>query len=71
MTIRGGKTTRDPPYLNPAKKKQKEVITESEEEEDTEKVALDERKLRKTALHEFFDTTLVPFPRRIKKSTMD
>jgi hypothetical protein len=32
MTTRGGKTTRDPPQPNPAEKKQKEVITESEEE---------------------------------------
>jgi hypothetical protein len=33
VTTRGGKTTRDPPHPNPAEKKQKEVITESEEEE--------------------------------------
>jgi hypothetical protein len=62
VTTRGGKTTRDPPYPNPAEKKQKEVITESEEEEDTEKVASDEQKIRKTTPHAFFDTTLLSFP---------
>jgi hypothetical protein len=67
VTTRGGKTTQGPPYPNPTEKKQKEVITESEEEENTEKVAPDEEKLRKTTPHDFFDTTLLLFPRRIRK----
>ena len=71
MTTRGGNTTRDPPYPNPAEKKQKEVITESEEEEDTEKVAPNEEKLRTTAPQDYVDTMLLPFPRRIKKPTVD
>jgi hypothetical protein len=66
VTTRGGKTTRDPPYLNPTGKKQKEVIIEPEEEEDTEKVAPDEEKLRKTSSHDFFDTALLPFPQRTR-----
>jgi hypothetical protein len=39
VTTRGGKTTRDPPHPNPTEKKQKEVITESDEEEETEEAA--------------------------------
>jgi hypothetical protein len=70
VTTGGGKTTRDPPFPNPAEKKRKEVITESEEE-DTEEVAPDEGKLRKTTPQDYVDTTLFPFPRRIKKPTVD
>jgi hypothetical protein len=47
------------------------VITESEEEEDTEEVVLEEEKLRKMAPQEYVDTVLLPFPRRIKKPTVD
>jgi hypothetical protein len=71
VTTRGGKTTWDPPYPKPAEKKQKEVITESDEEENTEKVAPNEEKLRMTTPQDYVDTMLLPFPRRIKKPTMD
>jgi hypothetical protein len=71
VTTRVHKTTRDPPHPNPTEKKQKEVITESEEEEDTEEVVLEEEKLRKMAPQEYVDTMLLPFPRRIKKPTVD
>jgi hypothetical protein len=71
VTTRVCKTTRDPPHPNPAEKKQKEVITESEEEEDTEEAVLEEEKLRKMAPQEYVDTMLLPFPRRIKKPTVD
>jgi hypothetical protein len=72
VTTRGGKTTRDPPHPNPVEKKQKEVITKSEEEEeeDTEEVAPEEEKLRKTP-QDYVDTTLLPFPQRLKKPTVD
>jgi hypothetical protein len=70
VTTRGGNTTRDPPYPNPAEKKQKEVITESEEV-DTEKVAPNEEKPRTTTPQDYVDTTLLPFPQRLKKPTVD
>jgi hypothetical protein len=41
------------------------------EEQDIEKVGSNEEKSRKTVPHDFADTTLLPFPRRIKKPTMD
>jgi hypothetical protein len=47
------------------------VTTESDEEEDTEEAALEEERLRKTAPQEYVDTMLLPFPRRIKKPTVD
>jgi hypothetical protein len=68
--MRGGKTTRDPPNTNPAEKKQKEVITESKEE-DTEEAVPEEEKLWKMAPQEYVDITLLPFPRRIKKPIVD
>jgi hypothetical protein len=71
VTMRGGKTTGDPPHPNPAEKKQKEVTTESDEGEDTEEVAPEEEGLRKTAPQKYVDTTLLPFPRRIKKPIVD
>jgi hypothetical protein len=49
VTTRGGKTTRDPPQPNHAEKKQKEVTTELDEEEDTEEAAPEKERLRKTA----------------------
>jgi hypothetical protein len=71
VTTRGGKTTRDPPHPNPAEKKQKEVTSESDEEVDTEEASPREERLRKMAPQEYVDTTLLPFPRRIKKPTVD
>jgi hypothetical protein len=48
------------------------VITESEEEEeDTEVAVLEQEKLRKMTPQGYVDTTLLPFPRRIKKPTVD
>jgi hypothetical protein len=71
VTTRGGKTTRDPPHPNPAEKKQKEVTTKSDEEVDTKEASPGEECLRKTTPQEYVDTTLLPFPRRIKKPTVD
>jgi hypothetical protein len=71
VTTRGGKTTQNPPHPNPVEKKQKEVITESKEEEDTEEAVPEEEKLRKMAPQEYVDTTLLPFPRKIKKPSVD
>jgi hypothetical protein len=71
VTTRGGKTTRDPTHPKPAEKKQKEVTTESDEEVDTEEESPGEGRSRKMAPQEYVDTTLLPFPRRIKKPTMD
>jgi hypothetical protein len=71
VTTRGGKTTQDPPHPNPVEKKQKEVTTESDEEVDTEEASPREERSRKTTPQEYVDTTLLPFPRRIKKPTVD
>jgi hypothetical protein len=71
VTTRGGKTTRDPPHPNPAAKKQKEVTPESNEEVDTEEASPGEERLRKMTPQEYVDTTLLPFPRRIKNPTVD
>jgi hypothetical protein len=71
VTTRGGKTTRDPPHPNTIEKKQKEVTSESDEEVDTEEASPGEEGLRKTTPQEYVDTTLLPFPRRIKKPTVD
>jgi hypothetical protein len=46
------------------------VITKSEEE-DTKEVALEEKKLSKMAPQDYVDITLLPFPRRLKKPTVD
>jgi hypothetical protein len=69
--MKGCKTTQDPPHPNPTEKKQKEVTTESDEEVDTEEASIAEERLRKTTPQENVDTTLLPFPRRIKKPTVD
>jgi hypothetical protein len=71
VTTSGGKNTRDPPHPNPTKKKHKEVTSESDEEIDTEEAYPGEKRLRKTAPQEYVDSTLLPFPRRIKNPTVD
>jgi hypothetical protein len=71
VTTRGGKTTRDPPHPNPVEKKHKEVTSDSDEEVVTKEASPGEERLRKTAPQEYVDTTLRPFPQRIKTLTVD
>jgi hypothetical protein len=62
VTTRGGKTTQDPPHPNPIEKKQKEVTTEIDEEEDTKEAAPEEERLRKMAPQEYVDAISFHFP---------
>ena len=67
ITTRGGKTTQDPPYPNYVnRKKANPVAEEPPREEEPEKVHEG-----KTAPHEFYDTQVLPFPMRAKKSSTD
>ena len=65
ITTRGGKTTRDPPYPEAAKKKV--VIEVPTEEEDP---AVPQEK-GKTTSHEFYDMEVLPFPKRNRKAPKD
>src|SRR6185436_10143546 len=67
ITMRGGKTTQDPPYPNHVnRKKASSVAEEPPREEEPEKVHEG-----KTALHEFYDTQVLPFSMRAKKPSTD
>ena len=68
MTTRGGKTTRDPPYPNNAARITKGAVSEESDEEEEAKSPQQNKKM---APHEFFDTTLLPFPWRNRKPTVD
>jgi hypothetical protein len=47
------------------------VTTESDEEVDTKEASPGGERLKKTAPQKYVDTTLLPFPQRIKKPTVD
>jgi hypothetical protein len=47
------------------------VTTESDEEVDTKKASAERKGQEKWHPQEYVDTTLLPFPRRIKKPTVD
>jgi hypothetical protein len=58
VTTRGGKTMRDPPYLDHAsRKKENKMVEEQPSNDDTDKIHEG-----KIAPHEFYDTQLLPFP---------
>ncbi|WVZ48582.1 hypothetical protein U9M48_000003 [Paspalum notatum var. saurae] len=70
VTTRGGRSTQDPPHPRAAGKEQgKQAVPEVEEEEDREPLAVKEAP--KSAPHEFYDTTVIPFPQRQKKASVD
>ena len=77
VATRSGKTTRDPPYPNHAEKapskKADSGREESQKENEDEEVPEKEEVYRheKKAPHDFVDTTLLPFPSRVKKPTVD
>ena len=64
ITTRGGKSTRDPPYLTRAGKT---LVVVQEEEKKDDEVGPQEQELQQ----DFHDTTLLPFPRRNRKAKMD
>ena len=65
ITIGGGKSTHDPPYLTRTGKTLVEV--QEEEKKDDEEVRPQEQELQQ----DFHDTTLLLFPRRNRKAKMD
>ncbi|KAK3132494.1 hypothetical protein QOZ80_6AG0522850 [Eleusine coracana subsp. coracana] len=67
VTMRGGKSTRDPPYPNTTGKEKKSTQVEKPAEEKEQEAML----LRKTAPYEFYDTNFMPFPKRKRKLTVD
>jgi len=67
VTMRGGKTTSDPPYPSTDSKKKADDAAEKSHEEDLSEKVHD----GKTTLHEFYDTQVLPFPMRVKKPTID
>jgi len=74
VTMRGCKTTRDPPYPNMTQKNaRKDKEDEEEKEEDEEEPSPKEENTRfhgRTAPHEIYDTNiLLPFPRTRKQTT--
>jgi hypothetical protein len=74
VIMRGGKTTRGPPYPNMTRKiARKEKEDEEDKEEEVEESPSKEETTKfhgKTAPHEFYDTNiLLPFPRTRKQSS--
>ena len=62
--MRGVNTTRDPPYPNPdSRKKSNTTVEEPPRDDDIKKVHEG-----KTAPHEFYDTQVLSFPMKVKKS---
>ena len=66
ITTRGGKSTRNPPYLTRTGKTQ--VVMQKEKRNDeVEEVVPQERELQQ----DFYDTMFLPFPRRNRKAIID
>jgi hypothetical protein len=66
ITIRDGKSTRDPPYPTRIGKTLV-VVQEEKKDNEVEEVIPQEQEM----LQDFHDTTLLPFPRRNGKAKMD
>ncbi|WVZ63313.1 hypothetical protein U9M48_012954 [Paspalum notatum var. saurae] len=78
VTTRGGKSTQDPPHPSGVSRtnhtgKEQEKTTEMEENDDPEPSTgtAKEKAPLKTLPHEFYDTTVLPFPQRNKKAAAD
>nr|ABA97442.1 Transposable element protein, putative, Retrotrans_gag [Oryza sativa Japonica Group] len=65
ITTRGGKSTRDPPYPNPARTN---GISKEAPSSDS---AIKEVQPKKTVPQEYCDTRLLPFPQRMRKPSVD
>nr|CAE05396.1 OSJNBa0022F16.20 [Oryza sativa Japonica Group] len=65
ITTRGGKSTRDPPYPNPT------GINGISKEAPSKDSADKDVQPEKTVPQEYCDTRLLPFPQRIRKSSVD
>ncbi|WVZ84007.1 hypothetical protein U9M48_031091 [Paspalum notatum var. saurae] len=78
VTPRGGKSTQDPPHPSGAlctnhtdKEKEKTTKTEEMDDQEVSTEATKEKAPSKTLPHEFYDTTVLPFPQRNKKAAAD
>jgi len=67
ITMRGGKSTRDPPYLIRTGKTPVVLQEEEKTTYEVEEVGPEEQELQQ----DFHDTTLLPFPCRNRKAKMD
>jgi hypothetical protein len=67
ITTRGGKSTRDPPYLTRAGKTPVVVQEEEKKDDEVEKVEPQAKEM----MQDFHDTTFLPFQRRNRKAKMD
>ncbi|WVZ83860.1 hypothetical protein U9M48_030956 [Paspalum notatum var. saurae] len=68
VTIWGGRSTQDPPLpRNAGKEKEKPAEPEEEVAEEPQPV----KEAPKSAPHEFYDTIVLPFPQRQKKTSVD
>ena len=67
ITTRGGKSTRDPPYLTRIGKTPVAVQEEEKTTDEVEEFGPQERELQQ----DFHDTTLLPFSCRNRKAKMD
>jgi len=69
VTTRDGRSTQDPPHPRAAGKEQgKRAAPEEEDEVDREPPRVKEAP--KSAPHEFYDSTMLPFPQRQKKASV-
>jgi hypothetical protein len=66
ITTRGGKSTRDPPYLTRTGKTPV-AVQEEKKDDEVEEVTSQEQEL----LQDFHDTTLLPFSRKNRKAKID
>jgi hypothetical protein len=67
ITTRGGKSTRDPPYPNPTGTRNASKEAKPFDSAEVEEAARPD----KTTPQEYCNTTLLPFPQRQRKSSMD
>ncbi|WVZ76037.1 hypothetical protein U9M48_024041, partial [Paspalum notatum var. saurae] len=78
ITTRGGKSTQDPPHPsgtpqsnNAGKEQEKTTETEERDDPETSPEATKEKTPPESLPHEFYNTTVLPFPQRNKKAAAD
>ncbi|WVZ50244.1 hypothetical protein U9M48_001518 [Paspalum notatum var. saurae] len=71
VTTRGGKATQDPPSPSRAGKEQEKTPEPEDKVADEETPGKEEKPASKRLPHEFYDTTVLLFPPRNKKSAAD
>ncbi|WVZ48697.1 hypothetical protein U9M48_000116 [Paspalum notatum var. saurae] len=71
VTTRGGKSTQDPPSPSHASKAQEKTAESEDKVGDEDTPGKEEKPASKHLPHEFYDTTVLPFPPRNKKAAAD